>query len=119
MEARHQHIAQRELPPLEADLLTLSSIDDVSDLYSETSLTTTYDDTASLVTVKSDGEHGRKILRPAEGTTMYDPDPISLYSTCSDLSEGFHLGQTDTETEDISTPLTSIEEDGLIFNEMH
>ena len=83
--------------------------------------TALYHDTTSF---KSDGEHGRKTLQLHGATTMYDPAPISL---CSDLHSPLGdssdrvslLSDTARTREDISTPLSSIEEDGLMFNQMH
>ena len=113
------HQAQRELPPLEANNLTLSFIDDahVPNSNSEASLTTINDDTASVTTVQSDGEHSHNISHLLEAATVYDPAPISLEelnSAFSDLSGVFDFGQTGT-----GMPLTSMEEERLIFNEMH
>ena len=81
----------------------------------EASLKTTLDDTSSLVTVIRDGEHGHKNLHRFATASLYDGDLISCSEVNSDrdLSERFEL------TDDICTPLNSIEEDGLNFNEMH
>ena len=111
------HLAQREPPPRETNTLTLdiSSTDNVPDM------STAHDDTVSLV---SDGEHGHRILCSLGTTIHYDPAPISLGGELQEL----HSSSEDLTDctcaaagmrEGISTPLSSIEEDGLVFNEMH
>ena len=97
---------QRELPPRETDTLTL------------------HNDTVRLV---SDGEHdGHKIVSSLETTIPYDPTPISLcfglqelHSPLSNSSEGLADCAAAGMREGIGTPLSPIEEDGLVFNEMH
>ena len=112
------HLAERELVPLEANNcnLTLSSID-MPNSNSKASLTTINDDTTSVTSVQSDGEHSHNISHLLEAATMYDPAPISLQefnSPFSDLLGVFDFGQAGT-----GMPLTSMEEERLIFNEMH